>query len=99
MGTLKIVLKLISFVHASKQTWQYEIFVVPIPLRGGPPIAPSLDDLNSISSSTLLQYAPALMKKDSATEVKIIRKEQLGESSLKQELYKWSSAGACDWHV
>jgi hypothetical protein len=80
---MEIVLELISFVLASKKTWQHNIFFIPIPFRGGPSIAPGLDDLNSISSSTLLQDAPALLKKDSPIEVKIIRLEQLGESSLK----------------
>ena len=80
---MRIVLELISFVLASKKTWQHNIFIIPIPFGGGPSIAPRLDDLNSISSSTLLQDAPALLKKDSPIEVKIIRLEQLGESSLK----------------
>ena len=83
MRAMEIVLELISFVLASKKTWQHNIFFIPIPFRGGPSIAPGLDDLNSISSSTLLQDAPALLKKDSPIEVKIIRSEQLGESPLK----------------
>ena len=73
MGAMQVVLELISFVRASKQARQYDTLVVTISPRSGPPIAPQLDDLDSISSSTLLQDAPALMKKDSVTEIEIMR--------------------------
>ena len=33
---MEIVLELISFVLASKKTWQHNIFYTPIPFRGGP---------------------------------------------------------------
>jgi hypothetical protein len=55
----------------------------PIPFGGGPPVAPRLDHLKSISSPTLLQDAPTLLEKASPIEVRIIRLEQHGESSLK----------------
>ena len=83
MRAMKIVLELISFVLASEKIWRHNILIIPIPFGGGPTIAPRLDDLDSLSSSTLLQDAPALLKKDSPIEVKIIRLEQLGGSSLK----------------
>ena len=51
-----------------------------ISVRGCPPIAPGLNDPDSISNSTLLQSAPATIKKYRLLEVKLIRLEQRGES-------------------
>ena len=84
---MQAVLELTSFVRASKQARQYDILVVTIPPRSGPPIAPKLDDLDSISSPTLLQDAPALMKKDSATNIEIIRVEKKGKASCFDQPY------------
>ena len=47
-----------------------------ISFRGGPSVAPTLQDFDSISNSDLLQGVPALLKKDRVGEVKVEGMEQ-----------------------
>ena len=71
---LKVVLKIIGLVRTSKEAWQTNLFMIPS--GGGPPIAPTLNDLEDFSTSTHLQGVPTPLKKYGVVEVKIIRMEQ-----------------------
>ena len=67
--------KIILLFVTSKEAWQFNILLVSS--GGGPSIAPALKDLDCHSTSTLLQAAKAIQKKNSVVEIKLIRVEGL----------------------
>ena len=70
--------EVIDFIAASKQTRHLNWLMVP--LTGGPPIAPPLDDLDGNRTSTFFQASKASRKRYGAVEVKLIRGEGSSES-------------------
>ena len=78
MMALQLVAQVITTIVATKLTWQPSIFMVPV--RGGPPIAPTLQHFQDISHPVSLEHLQGGVKGNRMVEIQSEGLEQFGKA-------------------